>query len=184
MTVSALSVRASTPACRFVNPPSRNSLRCLEGCECRCHSSGTSQVVARWLTAYIGKVNIPKRRACNVQTCRQDRTTASQVVWYLPLWMAKVEVQVLSPFYLSIRTPRLVRGNAPIWRCINRADINGVRELLLSGEASVLDVDERGNTVLHVSFCPVSHRHESTDRQLQVGVQPLALLPTICTTDP
>ncbi|KAI0683622.1 hypothetical protein BC835DRAFT_1394645 [Cytidiella melzeri] len=63
--------------------------------------------------------------------------------------MVKVEAQVLSPFYLSIRTPRFVRIDAPIWQFILRADVDGLREQFKSGEASVHDVDEDGNTVLH-----------------------------------
>ncbi|KAI0690958.1 hypothetical protein BC835DRAFT_1362269, partial [Cytidiella melzeri] len=66
--------------------------------------------------------------------------------------MFKVEAQVFSPFYLSIRTPRFVRSDAPIWQLILRADVDGVRELFLSGEASVHDVDEDGDTVLYVSW--------------------------------
>ncbi|KAI0690963.1 hypothetical protein BC835DRAFT_1362314, partial [Cytidiella melzeri] len=65
--------------------------------------------------------------------------------------MVKVEAQVLSPFYVSIHTPRFVRNDAPIWRFILRADVDGLRELFLSGEASVHDVDEDGDTVLSVS---------------------------------
>ncbi|KAI0690968.1 hypothetical protein BC835DRAFT_1362381 [Cytidiella melzeri] len=150
ITMSALSVRTSIPAPRLITPTSHNRLRCLVGCECRCHSPGTSQVVTSWLTPYVGKVNVPKQRPCDVQTCRQDRTMPSHAVWYLPLWMAKVEAQISSPFYLSIRTPRMVRGDAQIWHSIWEADIAGVRGLLLSGEASVLDVNEQGWTVLRV----------------------------------
>ncbi|KAI0686921.1 hypothetical protein BC835DRAFT_425389 [Cytidiella melzeri] len=73
----------------------------------------------------------------------------SQAVWYFPSWMIRVEAQILSPFYLSIHTPRYVRSDAPIWRLILSEDVDGMRELFRSGEASVHDVDEGGRTVLH-----------------------------------
>ncbi|KAI0688283.1 hypothetical protein BC835DRAFT_1373290 [Cytidiella melzeri] len=74
--------------------------------------------------------------------------------------MVTVEAQVLSPFYLSIHTPRFVRNDAPIWQLILRADVDGLRELFKSGEASVQDVDENGDTVLyyaHLTWLATSH---------------------------
>ncbi|KAI0690951.1 hypothetical protein BC835DRAFT_153284 [Cytidiella melzeri] len=148
-TGSAHIVRLSTPAHRPLKPPSRNRLRCVQGCACRCHRPSSTQVVPSYVTLLVGHVYVPKRRPCDVQTCRQDQTVPSQAIWYLPSWMFKVEAQVFSPFYLSIHTARFVRNDAPIWQLIIRADIDGLRELFLSGEASVHDVNEDGRTVLY-----------------------------------
>ncbi|KAI0687385.1 hypothetical protein BC835DRAFT_408420 [Cytidiella melzeri] len=177
MAVSALSVRTSTATHRPLNAPFRNRLRCLEGCACRCHSPGTSQVIAGYLAPYIGQVHVPKRRPCNVQTCRQDQSIPGQAVWFLPSWMFKVEAQISSPFYLSIRTPRFVRNDAPIWELIMGADVDGVRGLLLSGEASVHDVDEDGDTVLYYAHDAwVKGRQFATSGQVMASHDIIKLL--------
>ncbi|KAI0685832.1 hypothetical protein BC835DRAFT_1381944 [Cytidiella melzeri] len=78
-------------------------------------------------------------------------------------WVAKVEAQITSPFSLSIRTPRLVGEEAPIWDLIKDADINGVRELLSSAEASVYDVDKEGRTVLLWAHHAWRYKRQSTE---------------------
>ncbi|KAI0687383.1 hypothetical protein BC835DRAFT_1419898 [Cytidiella melzeri] len=100
----------------------------------------------------------------------------SQTVWYLPSWMVKVEAQVLSPFYLSIHTPRFVRNDAPIWQLILRADVDGVREQFKSGEASVYDVNEGGRTVLSYARDAWLHSRCSNPGQVRASYDMFAFL--------
>ncbi|KAI0684874.1 hypothetical protein BC835DRAFT_1362114 [Cytidiella melzeri] len=86
--------------------------------------------------------------------------------------MVKVEAQVFSPFYVSIHTPRFVRNDAPIWRFILRADVDGLRELFLSGEASVHDVDEDGDTVLYLNSGQVKASCDMIEFLADAGADP------------
>ena len=51
---------------------------------------------------------------------------------------------------------RLRQDNSPIFEACHRRDVDTVRTLLERGEASPFDIDDRGDTPLHICFVPVS----------------------------
>ena len=52
---------------------------------------------------------------------------------------------------LSLRVSQLVPDDSHIFELCRLGDVNGVRELLYQGEASLLDINSRGTTPLHMS---------------------------------
>lgn len=152
-----------------ISSSSTGNLQCLPDCACRCHNPAFVQVIPQSLVPYIGQAFFPKRllrlpwstlHECNVQTCRGDLKTTMPIRWLLPPGRVSVHMHISSPtfpIYLTVSVLRLVPRNASIWRMVGSGDVNGVRELFLARQASVLDVTEGGGSLVTVSTqnpCP------------------------------
>ena len=89
---------------------------------------------------------------CNCGS-EDEKDGTPDVIWYTsPLIQFFATMALpLVPFTISVRAPRLVPADADIWKAIFDADVERVRELFLSGRASVYDVNASGETVLEVS---------------------------------
>ncbi|KAI0339175.1 hypothetical protein BDW22DRAFT_651004 [Trametopsis cervina] len=144
-----------------IERPSSHRLQCLEGCSCRCHGAVTRQVMPQAMRLYLGSLHVSRRLLhdlpiasvpleCNVQTCRRDKDPRNDVVWTVPTWWPSLNITLSSKkltFYATIRSPRLVPPDAPLWHTILQADVGALQALFTSGEASVDDVNETGWTV-------------------------------------
>lgn len=160
--------RGAVPQTHHLNhPPTRTRIRgrlqCLPGCDCRCHSALSQPLVPSQWAAYIGQVHVSRRLSwlsedpCDVQTCRGHRygKSESSIQWILPSGLLPLHVQFSSawlPFYISVATPRVISHAAPIWDLVWIGDVEGVRGLFESGQASVWDTGADGESVL--SVCP------------------------------
>lgn len=113
---------------------------------------------------YLGRFTISKQLLhkvwlasleCDVQTCRRDQTTPYTVKWCLPTAFPHLNVHLqfghLS-FVLSIHAPRIIPSTAKIWDALLDEDLDGLRALFETRQASVYDTDEEGDTVLGVSL--------------------------------
>ncbi|PSS01010.1 hypothetical protein PHLCEN_2v4085 [Hermanssonia centrifuga] len=135
-------------------------LQCENPCECCCHDTKLTRASPPWLAPLFGNLYLPcsffrrSLTSCNIQTCRrtQKNRQIAKIKFFFPSWFIAVDMKIrlqVFPVHLCLQTPRRVPRTSPIFRCIQRIDIEGVKELLVSGKASVNDVDERGWSVLH-----------------------------------
>lgn len=142
----------------------KEPLQCETPCECCCHDTRLTRATPYWGSSWFGNLYLPRSffhrsfASCNVQTCRrtQKNRQIAKIKFFFPSWFIavdmKIRLEVFPVHFCLWQTPRRVPGTSPIFRCIKRMDIDGVRGLLGSGEASVNDVDENGWGVLHVCF--------------------------------
>ncbi|PSS01013.1 hypothetical protein PHLCEN_2v4088 [Hermanssonia centrifuga] len=133
----------------------KETLQCESPCGCCCHDKRLTRATPYWGTSWFGNLYLPRSFfhrsliSCNVQTCRrtQKNRHIANIKWFFPLWFVAVDMKIrlkAFPVHFCLQTPRRVPRTSPIFRCIRRMDINDVRGLLVSGEASVNDVDEVG----------------------------------------
>lgn len=110
---------------------------------------GQAKVSTQATQPILGTIGL-SCRGCKRRGCK---STAPDVIWYTSSWIQFIAflVQPLLPFTISVRAPRLVPQAAPIWRAIWKSDVEEVRRMFQSKEASVCDVDPDGWTVLEVS---------------------------------
>lgn len=85
----------------------------------------------------------------------QPNGTRTTIIFQPPKWLVELglryEINVcLHGTMGSFETYRIVAWGAPILQYCREGNIEGVRELLSTGQASVWDIDEHGNTTLHV----------------------------------
>ncbi len=136
-------------------------LQCEDPCECCCHDASLTRASPHWLAPLIGNLYLPRSffhwsfSSCNVPTCRRTRRTRqiAKIKLFFPSWFIAVDMKIrlqTFPVYFCLQTPRRIPDTSPIFICIRGLDIEGTRRLLVSGEASVNDVDEHGFGVLHV----------------------------------
>ena len=148
---------------------SHNTLRCLNGCSCRCHNSSVMTLIPPILTPYLGYILLPKRLSrlfssyCDVQTCRGDLQQVLRIIWVLPQgsirWYMSLQLTLWERFPISlsiIGTRRAIPWSAAIWSGIARADLDAVRMLLSTGKASVWDADSEGWPIFAVSHFSLS----------------------------
>lgn len=122
------------------------------------------QIVPGSLIPYIGPLTVSKGLlqgfelsclGCDVQTCQQCKTSASGILtWHPPEWLGFFDVDIQlrgKRLYVSSHAPRLVPLNAKVWSLIEFADVDGLRALFDTGQASVYDVDVGGDILLRVS---------------------------------
>lgn len=73
----------------------------------------------------------------------------------VPLWLSQRSLQIdvrrtAQNWTLSLRPYRTISDKADIWKAIESADFDKMRNLIESGQATVFDRDENGHTLLHV----------------------------------
>ncbi|KAI0341221.1 hypothetical protein BDW22DRAFT_338148 [Trametopsis cervina] len=172
-------------------PSSSLRLQCLDGCLCRCHSRATRQVMPEGLVPLFGRLHVSRRLLsalpfaaipleCNVQSCRRSDSSPRTLTWTLPPWWPSFDLSIFLrrlTVHASIRTPNLVSLHAPLWDLIARSDIEGVRALLISGAASIDDINVWGITVLVYAVrswfrSPCSQRYEMLRFLAESGADP------------
>jgi hypothetical protein len=95
------------------------------------------------------------------QTCRRSYRQAEADLLYLaPPWIGSIVGNLDVAFSLrkcllkiSLQTRHVVPYDSPILVCVREGDVQGVRKLFQSGEASINDVDPYGLGLLYVR-CP------------------------------
>ena len=136
--------------------------RCKRPCSCVCHRQGCLQS-ARWLenivgSLFVGYAGLPLFfNRCNIKSCRRSSQTALCIRYVFPGWLMQRVIITKMDFSqnkgpeLLLRVLRVRPNNAPIFDAMIRNNIDIIRHLLRSGEASVLDVSSSGESPLHVS---------------------------------
>lgn len=143
-------------------------LQCLEGCLCRCHTRITCRS-PRYLSTYLGDMflggsslpwSLSSFFQCNEQTCRRTRNFDADIRYYLPPWILTAVASFnltfslcTIPLKVHLQTRNTIPYCSPILECVQVGDINAVRTYLLTGKASLNDVDPYGLGLLYVGFC-------------------------------
>ena len=137
--------------------------RCERPCSCICHRQGCLQS-ARWLenivgSLFVGYAGLPRFfNKCDIKSCRRSSQTALCIHYVFPAWLmqrvllTKIDFSQNRGPELLLRVLRVRPINAPIFDAMIPNNIDIVRHLLRSGEASVLDVSSSGESPLHVSI--------------------------------
>lgn len=141
-------------------------LRCLRDCQCRCHYRTvmrSPRYMTEWLgDFFLGCTNLPwcfsGLVACSEQTCRRSWGPTVDVGYLLPSWIGQgvgsfaVTFSLRRPpLNICVRTRHTVPYDSPILVCAQEGDVDGARKLLLSGQATINDVDPYGLGLLYVS---------------------------------
>lgn len=134
-------------------------LQCLDGCPCRCHSHrifrspfGVSPILGDFFLRYRRK----KLTECDVQTCRGNERFEAILRFVLPSFVSRVaNIQFnialrAVPFKLLINTRTTIPYDSPIFIFVQEGNIEGIKDLLISGKASLSDVDPYGLGLLYV----------------------------------
>lgn len=141
-------------------------LGCLKDCSCRCHHRSIIRS-PRYLSNYLGDIflgasNLPfcfsALIRCNEQTCRRSRSSSTELKYFFPSWVSRVMMSFsvsftlqMLPLNVCLQSRRTIPYDSPILVCVQEGNIDGVRSLLRSGEASLNDVDPYGLGLLYVS---------------------------------
>ncbi len=136
-------------------------LKCGIRCKCCCHDIRLTRASPYWLAPFFGNLFLPRSffhrsfSSCSLQTCRRTQKIRqmAKVKFFFPSWFIAVDMKIrlqAFPVHFCLQTPRRVPDTSPIFRCIMRMDIEGLKDLLVSGQASINDLDGDGYGVLHV----------------------------------
>jgi ankyrin repeat protein len=165
---------------------------CQSNCPCRCHfpRSRHSWTLPRVLDAVIGSLFIgytsnpvasPK---CNLKGCSKARSIRLRLVYSFPLWFLNytvhmlVEASTARPFTLGLvsyrRTGYRVSDQNILFQA-RSGNLTGVRRILQTNRAALLDVGRDGRTILLAALrgkCPWEKRLETIQLLLQAGADP------------
>ena len=132
------------------------------GLDCRCNCHGSHQHHRHWLRTGLvacllnGYSAEPiSSRDCNSQDCQSQ---SSKVTYAFPAWFWYRALSFLVSLNyrpgpeMCLRLMRVRTRDAASFRAAYHGEISLLKQLLISGEASVLDVDPMGLTPLHVSL--------------------------------
>ena len=148
------------------HPPTRlrrhRPLKCSPNCQCRCHYPSVTRLVPECLASYVGQLTISKRllhptfspwSLCNVQTCRGDFQRAATIQRIFPpgILHGFLKHNKDRRIHFSIGAPRIVTSNSPISDAVWNRDLQRVRDLFATGQASIWDYSMNGMPVFYVS---------------------------------
>ncbi len=133
---------------------------CDLDCRCNCHGSyqhhrhcSQTGLVACLLNGYSARPI--SSRDCNSQDCQSQ---SSKITYAFPAWFWYRALSFSASLNhrpgpeFCLRLMRVRPRDADSFRAAYRGDTSLLKQLLISGEASVLDVDPTGLTALHVSL--------------------------------
>ena len=106
----------------------------------------------------VGYTSIPLAsapQACGLPSCRRRGESAFTITYVFPLWFVQrtliIKFQERGP-ELLLRVRRVRPSDAAIFLALEDNNLKIVKRLLAKGEASILDVNEDGQSLLHVSY--------------------------------
>lgn len=146
--------------------------QCRPFCRCQCHLS-THVNMPAWAKGILGSINfhgnssiLLNRRPCNLQSCGRGGSATVQLSYYAPAWLFwrnfNIHLKVRSGCSVnsfSLKTPRVIPGNALVWSMIEFGRFKELRQMIVDGKTSPHDVSDFGSSVLYVSLAfRVQHR--------------------------
>jgi hypothetical protein len=135
-----------------------DSVQCDRLCDCQCHLS-TRISSPRWLQSVFGmlfysyagspKLNL---RPCNLPLCSRTAFRSAQFTYYFPTWILPRLLSFTSTWRdltgfgasWTIRMPRVIPFEKPIWRLMRYGSVDEVRTLFNKQEASALTLISMG----------------------------------------
>lgn len=138
--------------------------RCHSWCRCVCHTK-KSVNTPKFLRSimgilFIGYTGVPALSpSCDIDVCSGNSEGLLQVHYFFPPWFLAKVVSIalrVSRAYgpeLCLRVANVRADGDPIFRHCYFGNVEAVRSLLVSGEASVLDINAgNGNSLLHTAM--------------------------------
>ena len=164
--VAQTSTRDSLTTHRSFNMPVAvdfaNVKSCSSSCICSCHRPFRF-ASPKLLQAVIGALSITYNyshfvnRKCDKLMCQRRSSSTARFTYIFPRWVCQ-RVIAINAAYIFSRGPELLLRVyrrrplfASIFTAISYGTLKQVQDLLECDEASVLDVNDRGQSVLHVT---------------------------------
>lgn len=140
----------------------RSTDRCASSCSCVCHRpyqlstpSFLTNLMGHLSVNYGGQafVKVP----CNERNCKRRKESAARMTYRFPNWaLDRVVHLALSSGALNtkvnLNTMRVLPDSAEVFAVISRGDIDKLRDLFKSGQASIYDVSRSNWTLVHTAF--------------------------------
>ncbi|KAJ3463757.1 hypothetical protein MRS44_008543 [Fusarium solani] len=165
---------------------------CQSSCPCRCHSPrpSLSWRLPRVLDAFIGSLfigytNSPMApSSCNLKECSKARSIRLRLAYSFPLWFLNhtvhmlIEASTARPFTLALVSYRRIGymvSDKNILFQVSRGSLSGVRKILQTNRAALLDTAWDGRTVLLAALRGEGsweHKLETIKLLLQAGADP------------
>jgi hypothetical protein len=135
---------------------------CRSGCCCACHKRlqlQTPRILDHLIgTLFMGYSGLPMiTPSCDQPSCRQRSIPSTQMTYYFPRWFLLRAVSLAIMLLpnngpvVSLRLQRTVSGSSKIFDYANVGDIDGMKRLFSSGQASPHDVRfDSGTSALQV----------------------------------
>lgn len=151
----------------YTNPRIRaatyRQTRCRDWCSCVCHkirTVHTPKVICSlfgFLSLSYSGVSVWSSN-CSEQ-CHGQSIPTLKAAYFFPTWFIEraihfmVSLSYMNGLQVALTTPRIVPGDAPIFKFAIQGDREGVQSLFSQGLASPYDIAQStGRTVLHVSL--------------------------------
>jgi ankyrin repeat protein len=139
-----------------------DSIRCSTSCSCLCHRpyqlstpSALVPLLGHLSVNYAGQafVKVP----CNEKKCRRRKDSAAKMTYRFPPWvLARVIHMAVSSSVLNtkvnLNTMRVLPDTAEVFSVISNGDLNRLRNMFKSGEASIYDISRSNWTLVHSAF--------------------------------
>jgi hypothetical protein len=139
--------------------------KCDRFCQCQCHVRNQIRT-PRWAKGILGAVTFQSnstvllnRRPCNLPAlCRRSGKPSAQFTYYAPSWVLarafhftvmRHEITGISAS-IAVKIPRIITGPSIIWQLISTGSVGKIQEAFSKGLTSIYDVDNDGESLLHV----------------------------------
>ena len=147
--------------------PSRFS--CRSFCPCACHKEkylrSPSFLDKTFGSLFVGFNSVPfLGKSCDDRCCQQSAVSRVNVAYMFPAWFLEwiVTMKMRSPgLDVQLKAVRVRPNDSEIFSAVTGLDRSRVREILADGHASILDVNEEGESLLTVSGHDAVYHDES-----------------------
>ncbi|KIV97874.1 hypothetical protein PV10_01575 [Exophiala mesophila] len=148
-TMKATSTNKDIPICRSL-------------CSCICHRPYLLSTPAM-LSRIFGRLSIdmpgnglPMIR-CTERQCQRRRDISGNMTYQLPGWMLDRMVRISVKktalnTHINLNTMRILPDSAEIFSVVSRGDLNRLRNMFATQQASIYDISSGGWTLVHTSF--------------------------------
>ncbi|MCJ1391225.1 hypothetical protein MMC18_004087 [Xylographa bjoerkii] len=153
---------------------------CNSLCLCTCHNQ-VQRRSPKILKALLGSLSVVysslllMKPECDDPNCQIKEVSNVKAAYTLPRWFFS-QVVVIQGIYTQSRGPELLLrvlrvrpNNSKIFTAIKDKNIVVIQRLLSTGEASVLDIDKRGRSLLHLALYSRQDPHEACRVLLAAG---------------
>ena len=160
---------------------------CMRFCPCTCHSQ-FKICTPNWFHHYFGSFQFRsnstflfRRKECNLKKiCRQRGSPTTQITYFAPGWAYGRCFffwginKDIGPIEMHFATghPRWIEPDSRIWSLISEGTVEEVRSRVEKGHASLFDVDEDGESLLH--YAGRFHRPDMCDMLIKLGANKMA----------
>ena len=142
---------------------------CWSFCPCACHKEkylrSPSFLDKTFGSLLVGFNSVPfLGKSCDHRGCQHSAVSGVNAAYMFPAWFLEwiVIMKMRSPgFDVQLKAMRVRPNGSEIFSAATGLDISKVREFLADGRASILDVNEEGESLLTVSGHDAVYHDES-----------------------